>query len=242
MPSPIVAPCIVITGASSGVGARLSERLAARGATVVAIARNRERLQALHAGSGRIVPIIADTADTAALPQVVAEIEASIGPIATLINNAAVYTAHEFTSQDATEIDRLIGTNLIGTMHLTRAVLPAMVARKTGRIINVASVAGTRGIPTEAIYCASKHGLLGFADALAQELVPHGITVCSICPGGIDTPLWSRTPGDGGQKYGGDLSGVMPVDEVCAWIEFALDRPPGTIPKRLVFFPTTEWH
>lgn len=233
---------ILITGASSGVGARLAERLAARGATVVALARSAERLAALNAGPGRIVPVVADVADSQALRAAAQHIEADIGPIVTLVNNAAIFALTDFASQDADAIDRLLATNLGGTIHATQAVLPGMLARKCGRIINVASVAGTHGLAGQAVYCASKHGVLGFADALAQELLPHGITVCSLCPGGIDTPLWSHKPGDGGQPYPGDLSATLSVEEVCTWIEFALDRPAGTVPKRLVFFPANEWH
>lgn len=237
-------PVVVITGASSGVGARLAVRLAAQGHTVVAAARSRERLDvvARQPGRGRIVPMALDVADAAAVQQVIGRIESEVGPIATLVNNAAIFAKADFTQQDPAQIGRMIATNLSGTIYCSRAVVPHLLKRKAGRIINIASVAGTRGIPNEAVYCATKHGVVGFADALAQELQPHGITVATLCPGGIDTPLWSHAPGDGGQTYPGDVSKALPVDEVCDWIEFAMSRPPGTVPKKLIFFPTVEWH
>ena len=235
---------VVITGASSGVGARLAVRLAAQGRTVVAAARSRERLEAVvrQASVGRIVPMVVDVADAKAVQAVVEHIESDVGPITALVNNAAVFAMTDFSQQDPDQIGRMIATNLSGTIFCSRSVVPFMLSRRGGRIINIASVAGTRGIPNQAVYCATKHGVVGFADALAQELQPHGITVSTLCPGGIDTPLWSHAPGDSGQAYPGDVSETLPVDEVCDWIEFVMTRPPGTVPKRLVFFPTNEWH
>jgi 3-oxoacyl-[acyl-carrier protein] reductase len=241
---PMSSSVVFITGASSGVGARLAVRLAQQGQTVVAAARSQERLQAVvaQAGSGRIVPLVLDVADADAVMAAIATVEKDIGPIATLVNNAAIFALADFGEQDLGEIGRMIATNLSGTIYCTRAVVPYFLRRKQGRIINVASVAGTHGIPNQAVYCATKHGVVGFADSLAQELQPHGITVSTICPGGIDTPLWSHSPGDGGQPYPGDVSKTLPVDEVCEWIEFAMTRPAGTVPKKLVFFPSVEWH
>jgi len=234
----------VITGASSGVGARLAVRLACQGHTVVAAARSRERLEAIvsQAGAGRIIPMVVDVADAKGVQTAVEHIENDLGPIATLVNNAAIFSMTAFAQQDPEQIGRMIATNLSGTINCSRSVVPFMLSRKNGRIVNIASVAGTRGIASQAVYCATKHGVVGFADALAQELQPHGITVATLCPGGIDTPLWSHAPGDNGQTYPGDVSKTMPVDEVCDWIEFVMSRPPGTVSKRLVFFPTNEWH
>jgi len=235
---------VFITGASSGVGARLAVRLAAQGRTVVAAARSRERLEGVVrlAGKGRIVPMVLDVADANAEQVAVERTESEVGPIDTLVNNAAVFAMTEFSQQDPDQIGRMIATNLSGTIYCSRAVVPFLLSRKCGRIINIASVAGTRGIPNQAVYCATKHGVVGFADALAQEMQLHGITVATLCPGGIDTPLWSHAPGDSGQAYPGDVSKTLPVDEVCDWIEFVMTRPPGTIPKRLIFFPANEWH
>lgn len=232
----------LITGASSGVGARLAERLAAAGGTVVAAARRAERLASLNPGAGRIVPLPLDVSDRAAVFSAVARIEAETGPITALVNNAAVFALEPFADQDPATIERIIAVDLLGTMWCSQAVLPGMRQRRSGRIVNIASVAGTHGLPGQAAYCAAKHGVLGFADALAQEVRADGISVSTLCPGGIDTPLWQHAADDGGVPYPGDLDAVLPVDEVCAWIEFVLERPPGTLPKRLTFFPRNEWH
>lgn len=113
-----------------------------------------------------------------------------------------------------------------------------MMKRKSGKIITISSVAGTRGIPQQAIYCASKHGVKGFSDALAQELVPHGILVHTLCPGGTNTPLWDKSK----NSYPGDTEKLMKPEDIAELIIFLLHQPAGTLYKRIIFFPTNEWH
>lgn len=227
----------LITGASSGVGALLATRLAASGATVAAVARSRDKLEALAAAHpGRIIPVVADVADWEAAAAAVERLERDHGPVTALVNNAAIFAMLPFAEHKPSDIRRLLATNIEGTLAWTHAVVPRMIARKGGRIVNVASVSGTRGIPMQAAYCASKHAMVGFADALAQELIPHGIGVSTICPGGIDTPLWDTTP------YPGERQQIMAPTEVVELIEFLLTRPASTVYKRLVFFPGNEWH
>lgn len=241
MPAPAVH---LVTGASSGVGALLARRLAAQGHTVVAVARSADKLAALAAEThpGRIVPFAQDVADWAAAAASVARIEREIGPIAVLVNNAAIFDMRPFDEQDTATIRRLLATNVEGTIAWTHAVVPHLKARRAGRIVNVASVAGIHGMPGQAVYCASKHAMLGFSDSLTQELLPHGIAVSAICPGGIDTPLWQHQGGQGGVPYPGDLSKVMQPLEVVEQIEFLLTRPLGSVYRRVVFFPGNEWH
>ena len=113
-----------------------------------------------------------------------------------------------------------------------------MISRRRGRIVQINSVAGTRGIVNEAAYCARKHAIVGFSDALMQELVPHNIQVAVLNPGGIDTPLWTRE----GNSYPGDKTKLLKPDEVAEMVQFILDAPDRTLFKRMVFFPTGEWH
>ncbi|MBA3707794.1 MAG: SDR family oxidoreductase [Planctomycetes bacterium] len=240
------AEVVVVTGASSGVGASITRKLAASGRTVAAIARSPDALARVASapGGGRIVPVAVDITDAQAIRRAIDGIERDIGPIATLINNTGVFDLTEFHHQDLAMIDRIIATNLSGTMYCTHAALAHMLPRRQGRIIGVASVAGTRGIPGQATYCASKHGMVGFFEALAQELQPQGILVTTLCPGGIDTPLWSRgdDPAPGSVRYPGDREALIAPEEIAELIEFLLSRPVGTVYKRLVFFPANEWH
>lgn len=229
---------MVITGASRGVGAVAAERFAEQGHRVFAIARSEEQIAALAEKSELIEPIQLDISKAEAVREAFERIETDFGPISTLINNAGVVENIEFATQGVEMIDQIIDTNLKGSLYCTRFAIPGMIARKTGRIINVSSVAGVRGIPGQVSYCASKHGMNGFADALAQELIKHGVLVTSICPGAIDTPLWDPET----NPYPGDLKGVMQPGEIVDLIEFILKQPPRTIFKKLVLFPSNEWH
>lgn len=230
---------VVITGASSGVGESIALRLSSTGMKVFAWARNQNKLDALLAKSnGNIIPMAIDITVAEQIETAYAHIEADYGPIEVLINNAATFQMCDYVTQDLEMIDRIIDTNLKGTLYCTRFLLPYLLQRRSGRIINIASVAGTRGIAQQAAYCACKHGIVGFADALGQELLPKGILVTTLCPGGIDTPLWRS----GENLYPGNLDEVMKPEEVAELIEFLLRQPRRTLYKKLIFFPTNEWH
>ena len=234
----------LITGASSGVGALLATRLASQGHTVVAVARSADKLAAVAATApaGRIIPLVQDVSDWEAAAAAVARIEKNVGPISVLVNNAAICDMRPFDQQDVPTIRRMLATNIDGTIAWTHAVVPFLKGRKAGRIVNVASVAGIHGMPNQAVYCASKHAMLGLSDALTQELLPFGIAVSAICPGGVDTPLWQHAGNPDGVKYPGDISKIMQPLEVVEQIEFLLSRPLSSVYRRVVFFPANEWH
>lgn len=230
---------IVITGASSGVGETLVRRLAAKGKKVFALARNEDKLRDLAQESGSaIVALPIDVRRPEQIATALEKIEQDFGPIDVLVNNAAFFQWRDFWTQDLEVMADILDTNLKGTLFCTRLVLPYMLQRRRGRIVNVASVAGIHGIPGQAAYCASKHGMIGFADALAQELQPHGIKITTICPGGIDTPLWDPVC----NPYPGDKEPLIKVEEMADLIEFILSRPDSTIYKRVILFPDNEWH
>ena len=104
--------------------------------------------------------------------------------------------------------------------------------------MNISSVAGVRGISGQARYCASKHGMVGFADALSQELISHKIQVATICPGAIDTPLWDPEK----NPYPGDISKTIQPSEIVNLVCYLLAQPDHSIFKRIVMFPSNEWH
>lgn len=225
---PITDRPIVITGASSGVGRDLCARLAARGHAVLGLARRPADLPGVE-------PVAADLADPPAAAAALTAALAGRRPLA-LVNNAAVFTRCDAADHDPADAARLVTVNLLGTMAMTRTCLPAMLAAGGGRILFIASVAGLRGIPGQSAYCASKWGMLGYAEALGQEVQAQGVIIACLCPGGIDTPLWDATP------YPGDRSRLLSVAEVSDAALFLLDRSPGTTCKRLVLFPDNEWH
>ena len=233
----------LVTGASRGVGEALAWKLAAEGHTVAALARTGDALQELSekAGAeelpGTIIPCPVDLRDAEATRACVNSLEET-APVEVLINNAAVVQNIAFAEQSLDQLDTIVDSNLKGTMYCTHAVIQHMIPRKRGRIVNVSSVAGIRGISGQASYCASKHGMVGFADALTQELVPHNIQVATICPGAIDTPLWDPET----NPYPGDISKTLQAGEIVDLVCYLLAQPDHSIFKRIVMFPSNEWH
>jgi short-subunit dehydrogenase len=230
---------MVITGASSGIGQALARHFSSKEYTVCAIARGSERLDALKNDiEGGLHTYPCDIRSIGDVKLTFEKIYREHEHIDVLINNAGVFELKPFMEQEFETIDRIIDTNLKGAMYCTRLTIPSMVSRGDGRIINMASVAGTWGMIGQSIYCASKHGLVGFGDALARELRKHGVLLVTLCPGGIDTPLWRSSE----NTYPGDTDQLMKPGEIVDLTAFILDQPKGTLYKKIVFFPTNEWH
>ena len=231
---------ICITGASSGLGATLSQRCVAAGHRVVGIARNQERLAAQqHELGANYLPVAADLAQTSALPALATRCSSLLGDCPdVVIHNAGVFHLGDFTAMPAEKMEHMWRINTLAPMQLTHAWLPQMLQRGQGRIIFVASVAGTHGLAGQASYCASKHGMVGFADALSNELRGSGVHCHTICPGGIHTPLWTS----GEVQYPGNVEDTMSTDEMADLILFIMKQPNGTLYRRVVCFPESEWH
>jgi short-subunit dehydrogenase len=174
----------LITGASSGIGLDLTTLFAADGYDLVLVARSEGKLRELagqlEAKHGIKVTVLAkDLADPASPP----DIAAAVGEIDVLVNNAGFGVAGEFVETDAkSELD-MIQVNITALTHLTKLFLPRMVARKSGRILNVASTAAFQPGPLMAVYYASKAYVLSFSEAIGEELAGSGVTVTALCPG-----------------------------------------------------------
>ena len=231
---------ILVTGATRGVGEALTLNFAKKGHVVYALARTRNQLNSLveECGSDKVIPFEVDVSRKEQVEEAIAAIQRDYGVPDVLINNAGIVENISFAEQSIEMIEKIVDVNLKGALYVTRCVVPGMIARGSGRIINVSSVAGTRGIPGQATYCASKFGMNGFAETLAQELLAKGILVTTICPGGIDTPLWNPDK----NPYPGDKARIMQPEEIVDLIEYLLDQPEGTLHKKIVMFPTNEWH
>jgi short-subunit dehydrogenase len=230
---------MVITGTSSGVGKELALFFAMQDYNICAISRNKIDFNNIKGFKPEsIVSYNCDLRNVKDVEKTFKEIINRFGSIDVLINNAAVFQMKEFVDQDIEIIDSIIDTNLKGLMYVKHFALPALLKNKHAHIINISSVAGTHGLPEQAVYCASKHGVVGFGDALAQELIKKGVKVVTVCPGGIKTRLWSSEE----NPYPGDLDKIMEPGEIVNLIDFILKQPDNTFYKKIILFPTNEWH
>jgi short-subunit dehydrogenase len=197
---------VLITGASAGLGAALARQLAAQNAVVGLIARRRNRLSEVLADCRRTSPAsamwVADLADTAGLEELAMKAWDGLGGIEVLINNAAIPKRRPVTELDPNEVEDVMRVNFFAPMRLTLTLLPRMLARGTGLIVNISSVGGRLGIIHETAYCASKFALCGWSEAMAVDLHGSGIAVKLIEPGPVDTEIWDQ-PGSEEPLYQG---------------------------------------
>ena len=180
-----------MTGASRGIGQAIALAAASRGARIGLVARSADALAAVRDDverrGAKAVIAVADVADPAALDGAVAIVRDALGPVDILVNNAGVGCWGPFVDLPRDAAARVLAVNLTAVLDLTRLVLPDMIGRRQGHIVNVGSVAGRLGVPFESIYSASKFGLAGFTEALAVELAPLGVGVSMVNPGPVAT-------------------------------------------------------
>jgi len=186
---------VIVTGGGGGIGGASCRRFAAEGARVAVFDVNLEAAQNVArdivASAGQAQAFQCDITDRASVDQAVAATIERFGPIDVLVNNAGWDIFCPFTKTEPAQWDKLIAINLTGPLHMHHAVLPGMVARRAGRIVNIASDAARVGSSGEAVYAACKGGLVAFSKTLAREHSRHGITVNVVCPGPTDTALFA---------------------------------------------------
>ena len=184
---------VIVTGGGGGIGGATCRRFGKDGARVAVLDLNVEAAEkvaaAIRAEGGQAAAIRCDITDRASVDAAVAATEAQLGPVDVLVNNAGWDVFIPFTKTAPPQWDKLIAINLTGALHMHHAVLPGMAARKSGRIVNIASDAARVGSSGEAVYAACKGGLVALSKSLAREHARHGITVNVVCPGPTDTAL-----------------------------------------------------
>jgi len=194
-PSPdhVDAQVALVTGGGRGIGRAIAACLAAAGAAVAVVARSDEQLAEtvglIERGGGRALAVAADVTDRAAVERAVRATRQELGPIDLLVNDAAVVSIAPIWEADPDEWWRCLEVNLFGTFLCTRAVLPEMIARRRGRIVNVASGAAYSDHPYLSAYASSKAAVVRFTSNLAAETGEHGLAAFAISPGGVDTTM-----------------------------------------------------
>jgi short-subunit dehydrogenase len=182
---------VLVTGASRGIGRAVAEAVGRRGARVGLVARSGEQLAAVSEAverlGGRAVVAVADLADSDQLHRAFESLHGELGPVDVLVNNAGIGSWGPFVEIPEDAAGRVLALNLVAVLDLSRLVLPEMIERRGGHIVNIGSVAGRLGVPFESVYSTTKFGLAGFTEALAVEMAPFGIGVSMVNPGPVDT-------------------------------------------------------
>lgn len=234
-PKPLEGKVALITGANRGIGLAIARRLAALGASLSLSARDGNRLDAvareLQSGT-RVTAIPADLTKSWDILSLVPKTEKALGPIEILVNNAGVGTFAPVQDASESDWDTMLDTNLKAAFLLTKAVAPGMIQRKSGHIINIASLAGKNAFAGGAIYCASKWGLLGLTQCAAEDLRAHGIRVSAVCPGSVATDFSPH-----GKK---DPAKMLQAGDIAHAVETIVTQAPQSFISEILLRPTQK--
>ncbi|HET7137162.1 MAG TPA: SDR family oxidoreductase [Gaiellaceae bacterium] len=206
----------VITGASRGIGAAVARMLHERGVNLGLASRSGDDL-----GLENVVALPCDVRDLDALTRLCDATAERFGGIDIVVPNAGVGAYGSFLDLSLEHLDEMLEVNLKGTVYAIRAALPHMLGRE-GDVVTLASEAGRRGLPYEAVYCASKFGQVGLTRALDHELREHGIRCTNVCPGGVATDFALE---EGRGRTPDVLPGMMTAEDVAEVVVFVLERP-----------------
>jgi 3-oxoacyl-[acyl-carrier protein] reductase len=222
----------LVTGASRGIGAAVAKALAAEGVRLGLASRSGDDL-----GIDGAVALACDVRRPAELHALAAATAERHGGIDILVANAGVGAYGPFLELPSDQLEEMIDVNVKGTLYAVRAALPYLLESEAADLVTLASEAGRRGLPLEAVYCASKFAQVGFTRALDHELREHGVRCTSVCPGGVATDF---AMGRGRTADMPALAGMMTAEDVAEVVLFVLTRPRNHRMLETAFRPVTE--
>jgi len=226
-----------ITGAASGIGLACAKRLVAAGARVFLVDRDGEALARACAPLGTsALPLVVDLTDPASVAGMLPTILDKVGPLDIFHANAGAYVGGPVSEGDPDAWDRMLNLNVNAVFRSIHAVLPHMIARKTGDILVTSSVAGVVPVVWEPVYTASKHAVQAFVHTLRRQVIPHGLRVGAVLPGPVVTALiadWPQEKLDAERARGG----LIEAEEVAEAVHFMLTRPRNVTIRDLVILP-----
>lgn len=235
-------PLVVITGASSGIGAATARAFAAADHPLLLLARRVESMQALNLPNTSCVSV--DVTDAAAVQRAIDDAEATYGPAGCLVNNAGVMLLGQVDTQDPAEWQQMLNVNVMGVLNGIHAVLGRMKERGSGTIINISSVAGRKTFPNHAAYCASKFAVHALSENIREEVASTGVRVVIIAPGVVETELLSHTTDDsiksGYQEWKEGMGGAISATSVADAVMFAWSQPENVCVREIVIAPTHQ--
>ena len=229
----------LVTGGGGGIGRAIAAALAADGhAVAVADLRMdaaRASAERVVAAGGRAVPFEVNVTEGRTVEEAIASAERELGPVEILVNNAGWDRFTPFVETDEEFWDRVIAINFKGCLHTTRALLPDMIERGYGRIVNIASDAGRVGSSMESVYAGAKGGVIAFTKTIAREAASAGVTANAVCPGPTRTPMLDQMTAEGGEKLVDALVRAVPMrrlgepEDVAAAVAFFASAGAGFI-------------
>jgi NAD(P)-dependent dehydrogenase (short-subunit alcohol dehydrogenase family) len=231
---------IFITGGASGLGREIALQSAQVGAKVAITDTHADRLEATRADvaeiAGDCLAVKSDVTDEASVASTVGEIVATWGQLDTVVNSAGVYYYGPIVDTPIAELDRVYNVNVRGLYLVCREAARLMLPKKSGHIINIASIAAERGIVGESVYSSSKWAVRGLGACLAAELGPDGIRVTTVFPGGMNTTFWEHEPRMQSGEW--DASKMLKGEDVATAVVNIASLPPGVVVKEaLVYGP-----
>ena len=237
-------PLVVITGASSGIGEATARAFSRAGHPLLLLARRVERMEALGLPDTMVVGT--DVRDREAIGEAVRAAEERFGPTDCLFNNAGIARLGDIRQQDPMDWDESIAINVNGMMNAIHAVMPGMVARRGGTIVNMSSIAGRKVYPDHTVYCGTKYFVHGMSESLRAELAPHDVRVIVISPGVIETEVLDHVKDEktlaayraNKMRIGGGIS----ADHVADSILFAFSMPQNVLIQEICITPTRQEH
>jgi NAD(P)-dependent dehydrogenase (short-subunit alcohol dehydrogenase family) len=225
----------VVTGAGRGIGRAIAIELGRMGARVVVAARNASEVEATAKAIGAAIAVPADVRRKDDVHRLLERAAAQFGPIDILVNAAGIGVSRPVVDFTDADYDAILDTNLKSVFYASRFVLPSMIARGTGHIINIASIAGKVGSPNLAVYCASKFGLVGFTHALSEEVRQHGIRVSLICPGSTDTSFLGSS-----NKASKARERMLSPSDIAHAVRMMVQQEPNSFISEVIIRPTMK--
>ncbi|HKD10734.1 MAG TPA: SDR family oxidoreductase [Thermoanaerobaculia bacterium] len=234
---PLADKVALVTGASSGLGRAFAVALAGAGASVLLVARREEKLREcvaeIAAAGGEAAYHVTDVRNVAALYDLVDVVLSRYKRLQILINNAGLGWREPLADLKRSQIAEMLETNLAAPIYLTQAALEALKRNAPSDVVNIASSAGLQGYAEGTAYCASKHGVVGFTRALAEELKPDGVRVTAICAGSTETEFYDRfRPTTEAKK-------MLRTEDAVRALLYVLTSPPNVLHGEIVLRPRT---
>ena len=238
---PLKGKVVIITGASSGIGAATARELAGHGCHLVLVSRSKEKLERVAKTlDGDVLVLPADVTDYAAVTELVQRTIERFGRVDVMYANAGLYIPGPIDEGDPAAWSQLMDVNIDGVMNCTHAVLPQMKSQGSGDILVTSSISGFVDIDWEPVYSASKHAIQGFVHTIRLQLKGMGIRVCSIAPGQVANELWGITDPDDIDHKTDEQREFLRSEDVARAVVFVLSQPPHVTVRNLVMLPQNQ--